>query len=282
MAAKTQILFFFLVLFFSANLQTEARVSLFFSKVTHFNTNNKDNVTDPKLPLTKEPTPSPTPAPAPELAPVPAPTTPEVQAPFPAPEYFSYTESENGYGLYGTRTSTTNDRTPATVDVEDEEEILSEELVGGESFERGYNQNKNLYNNNGGNPSSTRTYKTGFNNIGGNPSTTSTYKHYYNNGYRRNHDGNSGYNNNGYYASNINTNGYDQIQRQGMSDTRFLENGRYYHDVKNENGNYYSNAYGTERESSKDQGYYGGSENRNEFDTMEEYEKYQESQHYVP
>ncbi|KAF3444072.1 hypothetical protein FNV43_RR13762 [Rhamnella rubrinervis] len=289
MAAKTQILFFFLAVLFSANLQIEARVSTFFSKFTRFHTND-DNVTDPKLPITKEPTPAPAPAlapevegfPAPELAPVPASTTPEVQAPSPAPEYFIYTESENGYGLYGTRTSTTDDQTPSTVDVKDEDEILSEELVGGESFERGYNQNKDSYKNNiGGNPSSTRTYGTAFNSIGGNPTTTSIYKQYSNNGYRRSYDGNSGYNNNGYYTSN-NPNGYDQIQRQGMSDTRFLENGRYYHDVKNDNVNYYNNRYETERGSSKDQGSYGRSENLNEFNTMEEYEKYQESQHYVP
>lgn len=288
-SAKNQILFFFVVVLFSSNLQIEARESKFFSKVVSFITiHNNDNVTEPKLPVTKEPTPSPSPspAPAPEVEGFPSPELAPVEAPTPeiGPEYFTYTESGNGYGLYGTQTST-DDQTPATIDAE-EHEILSEELVGDdESFKRGYNQNKNLYKYNYG---------------GGNPSTT-TNKYYSNNiGYAGNYDGNRVYNNNGYYRSNKpsglsknyydvnnNNNGYGQVERQGMSDTRFLENGRYYHDVKNEDLNSYNNSNdvyeSTERESSyKDQGYHGGRENRNEFDTMEEYEKYQESQHYVP
>ncbi|KAJ8761076.1 hypothetical protein K2173_000755 [Erythroxylum novogranatense] len=43
-------------------------------------------------------------------------------------------------------------------------------------------------------------------------------------------------NNNNYYYSDA----YGNTEKQGMSDTRFLENGKYYHDVKNEN-KYYTN-----------------------------------------
>ncbi|XP_039008909.1 protein E6-like isoform X1 [Hibiscus syriacus] len=43
-------------------------------------------------------------------------------------------------------------------------------------------------------------------------------------------------NNNNYYNGN---NGYNG-EKQGMSDTRFLENGKYFHDIRNEN-NYYPN-----------------------------------------
>nr|KJB57495.1 hypothetical protein B456_009G167000 [Gossypium raimondii] len=42
--------------------------------------------------------------------------------------------------------------------------------------------------------------------------------------------------NNNYYNGNING------EKQGMSDTRYLENGKYYYDVKSEN-NYYPNQY---------------------------------------
>ncbi|XP_022777336.1 protein E6-like [Durio zibethinus] len=41
--------------------------------------------------------------------------------------------------------------------------------------------------------------------------------------------------NNNYYYGN---NGYNNGEKQGMSDTRYLENGKYYHDIKSENNNY--------------------------------------------
>ncbi|KAE8730342.1 hypothetical protein F3Y22_tig00003041pilonHSYRG01400 [Hibiscus syriacus] len=74
---------------------------------------------------------------------------------------------------------------------------------------------------------------------------------YNNNGYT-----NSNYNDNGYKLSKYNNNGYE-TERQGMSDTRFVEGGKYYHDVKNDNyyptGYEYSSSY----EASKNGGYYG-------------------------
>ncbi|KAB2060604.1 hypothetical protein ES319_A10G030400v1 [Gossypium barbadense] len=50
-------------------------------------------------------------------------------------------------------------------------------------------------------------------------------------------------NNNNYYNGN---NEYNNVEKQGMSDTRFLENGKYYHDVSSEN-NYYPNRFENSR-----------------------------------
>ena len=59
-----------------------------------------------------------------------------------------------------------------------------------------------------------------------------------------------------------------------MSDTRFLENGKYYYDVNNENLN--QNGYESVKENSNAEGYYGnGEKSKYEFDSMEEYEKQQ-------
>ncbi|KAL2476724.1 Uncharacterized protein Adt_37460 [Abeliophyllum distichum] len=75
-------------------------------------------------------------------------------------------------------------------------------------------------------------------------------------------------NNNGYSKSNLE--GYT-IEPQGMSDTRSLENGKYYYDIKNEN---YNTNIGDEsvRENSNEGGYYN-KKSKNEFDSMEEYER---------
>ncbi|XP_048328146.2 protein E6 [Ziziphus jujuba] len=213
-------------------LQIEARQSKLFSKVIHFKTN--------KIVTVPTPSPSPSPAPAPEPAPVPA-TAPE----------FGYPQSENGYGLYGTRGADqftpTTDEIPTSVGAENE--ILSEELVG-ESFETGYHQSKNLYSNNGGNSASYNS----------------------NNGYYTDN-----YNLNG-FSKNYDSNGYE-VEQQGMSDKKFLDNVRYYPDVKNENNNFYNAGHESETGSLRHKSSYGGIENPNEFDTTEEYYKYQESQH---
>lgn len=236
MAASSAKLILVFILLVSV-LQIEARQSKFFSKVTHFNTNN--NVAEPR------PSPYPAPAPAPELAPFPTPDLAPVPAASTPAQEFSYPQSENGYGLYGTRGK---DQFTSTTD-----EIPTS--VRAESFETGHEQNKNSYSHsNGGNPTS---YNSNY-------------------GYHANNNDPNG------FSKNYNYNGYE-VERQGMSDTRFSDNGRYYPDVKNENNNYYNAGYESERGSSReDQSYYGGSQNPNEFNTMEEYYKYQESQHYVP
>lgn len=87
--------------------------------------------------------------------------------------------------------------------------------------------------------------------------------------------GNNNYNAKGYsynngYTGNFYNNGYRR-EKQGMSDTRFMENGRYYYNLKNED--VYQNGYEQERMSGTNGGYYGNNDNPNEFDSMEEYER---------
>ncbi|XP_057460609.1 protein E6-like [Actinidia eriantha] len=100
------------------------------------------------------------------------------------------------------------------------------------------------------------------------------------NGYTTTTTTNNYYNTNGYSENYKNGNGYVS-QKQGMSDTRFMENGKYYYNVKNEN---YYNGYESEKGIGSE-GYYNGNK-ENEFDSMEEYERqqgYPESQgEYVP
>jgi hypothetical protein len=142
---------------------------------------------------------------------------------------------------------------------------LTEELSG-ERFEKGYPKT-NLYNSNGNSNNNNNGYSSNYNN---------------NNGYTTNYNGNgysNNYNGNG-YSNNYNSNGY-QTERQGMSDTRFMENGKYYFHVDNENNNI--NGYETRKETSKNEGYYGTNMYPNEFNSMEEYEKQEENQEeFVP
>ncbi|KAG9447803.1 hypothetical protein H6P81_013931 [Aristolochia fimbriata] len=55
----------------------------------------------------------------------------------------------------------------------------------------------------------------------------------------------------------------DAAEHYGMSDTRTLENGRYFYNVKNEN--YRGNPYATNFPSYRNEGYYGRAQNRNEY-----------------
>ncbi|KAF5732562.1 hypothetical protein HS088_TW17G00091 [Tripterygium wilfordii] len=101
-----------------------------------------------------------------------------------------------------------------------------------------------------------------------------------NNGYGLNENGyeSSNYNNNG-YSSNYKSsnNGYYEMERQGMSDTRSLENGRYYYDVKN------YNPTGYEGTRNNVQSYYGNSEqSSNELKSIEEEYQNQEAYQEIP
>ncbi|XP_059663199.1 protein E6-like [Cornus florida] len=152
--------------------------------------------------------------------------------------------TENGYGLYG-HGSTETTTTPTTTNTfaNDENEVPAEELNNLESFKEsntGYSYNNN-YNTNG-------------------------YSNYNNN-------------NNGYTTNSYGNNGYQSSEKQGMSDTRYVENGKYYYDVQNEK--YYQNGYETSVKGSgnnnNNEGYNYGTNgvNSNEFNTMEEYERQQ-------
>ncbi|XP_023554545.1 GATA zinc finger domain-containing protein 14-like [Cucurbita pepo subsp. pepo] len=89
-----------------------------------------------------------------------------------------------------------------------------------------------------------------------------------NNNEYRNTEYKSDFENNGVrnyqYQSNVEGDGYrkrryEPTEQQGMSDTRFMENGRYYHEI--------NSGIGEENKS------YGSKKYPNEFDSMEEYEK---------
>ncbi|KAG6768763.1 hypothetical protein POTOM_027692 [Populus tomentosa] len=122
--------------------------------------------------------------------------------------------------------------------------------LAGESHEAGNQNSENGYSNNG----NTNNYNNkGYTNK------------YYNNGYKL--AGES------YEAGDQNSdNGYTRYEtkRQGMSDTRFMEGGKYSYNVKNENY-YTANKYESGKVSTQNQGSYGNDENPNEFNTMEEY-----------
>ncbi|KAJ7981511.1 protein E6-like [Quillaja saponaria] len=159
----------------------------------------------------------------------------------------------------------------------------------------GYNNNnKGYYNGNGYNNNNNKGYYNGngynnnnnnkgyYNGNGYNSNNNNNNKGYYNgNGYNNNNyngynNNNNNYNNDGYNnKKKYNNNGYDQseIERQGLSDTRVLENSNYYSKV---------NGYESEKGSTRNEVNYENNMYPNEFNTMEEYEKQQESQGYVP
>ncbi|KAK8627247.1 hypothetical protein V6N13_134865 [Hibiscus sabdariffa] len=199
------------------------------------------------------------PAVAPVLAPTPAPTLAPATSPTDIGSQDPY------YGLYGhgsgmfppTNEGVTTSNTPTSTS------NFENDLFADERYESSYEKNNN--NNN----------EYTMNNYNNN-------NNYKDNGYTLN---NYKYNTDG-YNGNYNNNGYE-TERQGMSDTRFVEGGKYYYNVKREN--YYPNGYefSLSKETNKNEGYYGNTENSNEFNSMEELEnredEYQDRQEeYVP
>lgn len=67
-------------------------------------------------------------------------------------------------------------------------------------------------------------------------------------------------------------NNYYNTERQGMSDTRFMENGKYYYDLNSEEN---MRGMDTRNDEYNSKGYDGNNENKYEFNTMEEYEQSQ-------
>ncbi|KAG5246989.1 hypothetical protein IMY05_004G0033300 [Salix suchowensis] len=101
---------------------------------------------------------------------------------------------------------------------------------------------------------------------------------------------------NGANSYNNNNNDYKNDEKQGMSDTRYLENGKYYYDLNNENSNYYPNQYQqSSRNNYNTRGYYNNNNNNNngnskyeysnnsmqKYDSQDDFEESQEEQ-YVP
>lgn len=290
MASFGNQLSFFLLLVLVISPQIQAREGKLFSLFSHFRTiyNVKDpldktNAESPALP----PGPTPKPASAPELepesAPTPAPSAEQEigstipSGPAPEPEFF---DSGEGYGLYGrgsySQYPPTKETPTATTTFQN---ALLNEDVNEESYKTGYPKS-NFYNNNNeeynNNHNTREEYRNSY--IGGYSNNNYNEKeNYYNN--NNNYNGKENYyNNNDNYISN----GYEE-KREGMSDTRFLENGKYYYHVNSVKENYNLNGYESGRgRTTENEGYYEKSQYPNEFDTMEEYEKQQEEQGYTP
>ncbi|KAE7995754.1 hypothetical protein FH972_000523 [Carpinus fangiana] len=247
---------FLLTLFFS--MQIHARESQFFSKFT--NNNAKET---PLIP-NKEET-----------------TTKQNQEPTFIPE------TQGGYGLYGhesgqfpptTTTPTHVNAAPYTTKPTrlpyknefDDEESLNKYLNTNDDHNNNNNENKNYYYNTNGNKNKNyyfdkNTYDA--NQYGGFGDTKLTTERG--------------------YSTMANQNNYNE--RQGMSDTRFMENGKYYYDINGEkyNPNQYRNSKGTvaSRNWDGNKGYYGNKggyygNNENSFEHSNSMEGYQNEEEF--
>ncbi|XP_038886989.1 protein E6-like [Benincasa hispida] len=226
--------FFFFFILLLSSVQIEARVNKFFSKFI----NTDREVVPTKLP------PAPVSAP-PEISPSLAPT--------PAPAPF-FDESQNAYGLYGrdadadenTRTITDVEEEILAGDGEDEDEDNHKAAYPMTNSQTGNYGNNNYENNNGFRNSEYENH---------NEYRNSEYESAFENNNARNYQ----------YQSNFEDDGYrrrrhEPTRQQGMSDTRFMENGRYFHDINSKNG--------------EENGSYGNNKYpKYEFDSMEEYER---------
>ncbi|GAB4831311.1 hypothetical protein Ancab_005322 [Ancistrocladus abbreviatus] len=244
--AQLMSLFFLLTLLFS--LQIHARDSQFFSMVTRENTNTNTNTkantnVQEQASATKEQEPT-----------------------------FIPQTTQTGYGLYGHETgqlppSTTSPTTKTTDD-----------------------------------PTYSTTYKTQFEEPINSAHGTNNFNNFNNNNYMYNMDafgtkekGNTKDSENGYYFNTNSNNGKNYIfpenynsdnqnvGKQGMSDTRFLENGRYFYDPNaGKNVPYFEdqNSGRNEYFNNNINGYYGNIENFNSNDQykkgMQEFENQEE------
>ncbi|KAM0049633.1 putative protein E6 [Helianthus debilis subsp. tardiflorus] len=154
----------------------------------------------------------------------------------------------------------------------------------------GYN-NENGYNQNGYNnyEDNANEYASSMNENNGYKTDRYSQNNYHNYNYMSFTNENNGYNGNGYTRSKEENNGYNgryMVKQQGLSETRFLENGKYSYDANN-NGNNHETSYEEQVRGNGD-GYNGNKEvSKYEFDTMDEYERqegYPESDQrgYVP
>lgn len=103
----------------------------------------------------------------------------------------------------------------------------------------------------------------------------------YNNNYKRNTDDDDtagGYSNTAYNSMSYSNRAYNSMgysnEKQGMSDTRFLDNGKYYYNPSQESYNNQNDGgrYESVRESSNEEGYYGKL-SQSDLNSMEEYER---------
>ncbi|KAF9611607.1 hypothetical protein IFM89_033611 [Coptis chinensis] len=258
MASPAKILCFLFLFFFISSPQIHARENQFFSKVSRDNTNTNINSGNNNVEVT-------------ELSPKKSISSHKQD------EQPSFTqENHNGYGLYGRDMDQ-----EAGFAYSSTPQKSTEEYNGGENSEYMFN-NAIPYNSNNNNQEagftysstpqkSTKEYNGGenseymFNN--GIPYNSNNNDNHYN-GFETRQKRMKG--NNGYYNYN-NKNQYPN-QQQGMSDTRFLENGRYYYDLNDEtlHGQAYKSLRGSSKEvhTGNNQGYYANSDKLYKFNNF--------------
>ncbi|KAL2321129.1 hypothetical protein Fmac_030098 [Flemingia macrophylla] len=256
------------------SLQANARDSQFFSKVTPLS-NNNNNIKETEVSKTEGPV---------------------LNKPEQQPNFIP--ETENSYGLYGHETglhppsTTITNAVPYTTTTTTyqpyktttaEEDIAKTKYSNNNNY---YNFKKDSYNSNQNELSETRLTDTSYNNNNyfsnnkdafGKQNELSDTK--YTQGYNsmENQNNNNGYynnNNNGYYYNNNNNDAPNNMhyktkavnnnyngERQGLSDTRFMEGGKYFYNVNSDN---WSNHRG-----------YFGNNNVNSYENKNSMEGYQ-------
>lgn len=189
-------------------LQITARDSQFFSKVTHFNNenNNNNNVKETEFPNKEEPVTN----------------KPEKQPAF-------IPEKENSYGLYGhdsgelpyTKTNDAPYTTPTTYNTEFQHtNKYPNKYYNNDAYNTEF-YNKDAFGNYQNELSDTKYTEEGHNSM---EHQNNNQKYYFNN---------NAANERSYYNNNNRYNG----EKVGMSDTRFLEGGKYYYDLNSEKYN---------------------------------------------
>lgn len=305
MAPISKLFSFLFLTTLSLSLQTNARDSQFFSKVTPI---NKSNVRETEVPKNEGPV-----------------NKPEQQE---QPVFIP--ETENSYGLYGHEsglhpptTTTTNADSYTTTTTYQPYKTTSEEdntnkypnnnnyynyqkdaystntkyqnefsdtrLTSNNNNNNNYyynNNNKDAYGNKQNELSETKYTEGGYNSMA-NQNDNNNNKYYYNNvnnaakdryNFNNNNVVNDRYSFKNKAANNNNYNG----ERQGLSDTRFMEGGKYFYDVNSEKYNPSSRGVNSENWYNN-RGYFGNNnvnayENKNSMEGYQNQEEFEDDQ----
>jgi len=168
-------------------------------------------------------------------------------------------DTQNGYGLYGqessqfpTTTKLTNaPYTTTTYQPYKTQTQTQETYTNYPTDSTTTTTTNNHYNNN--------AYEEQQQNFGETSLQESEYTNMGNQNSNKYYNGANSNNNNKYYNG---AKSYNNDEKQGMSDTRYLEHGKYYYDVNNENSNYYPNQYQqNSRNNYNTRGYYNNNNN---------------------
>ncbi|KAJ6402120.1 hypothetical protein OIU84_014242 [Salix udensis] len=229
-------------------------------------------------------------------------------------------DTQNGYGLYGQESSqfptttklanaphTTTTYQPYKTQTQTQETYTNYPADTTTTTTTDNYYNKNAYGEQQQNFGETSLQESEYTRMGNQNNKNKYYNgaNSYNNNNNEYNNGANSYNNNNEYSNGANNynnnnneynngaNSYKNDEKQGMSDTRYLENGKYYYDLNNENSNYYPNQYQqSSRNNYNTRGYYNNNNNGNskyeysnnsmqKYDSQDDFEESQEEQ-YVP